>query len=145
MEAPIIIEILDRFGKVKERHKVSEFPLKIGRSYKNDIIVDDNYVSPEHIEMMLDGDGHILVNDLHSDNGMFTLHPLVRHDILTLKENQRIRQPNFLIKDRVVVGPEEVDGVFLSQRLGMVVGGQITNFCQTNRNGIGRARRIDNI
>ena len=91
MEAPIIIEILDRFGKVKERHKVSNFPLKIGRSYKNDIILDDNYVSPEHIEIILDGDGHILVNDLHSDNGMFTLHPLVRHDILTMKENQRIR------------------------------------------------------
>jgi hypothetical protein len=91
MEAPIIIEILDRFGKVKERHKVNQFPLKIGRSYRNDIIIDDNYVSAEHIEMMLDGDGHILVTDLHSDNGMFTLHPLVRHDILTLEENQRIR------------------------------------------------------
>ncbi|MGD9386308.1 MAG: FHA domain-containing protein, partial [Thioalkalispiraceae bacterium] len=76
---------------VKERHKVTQFPLKIGRSYKNDIIIDDTYVSPEHIEMMLDGDGHILVTDLHSDNGMFTLHPLVRHDILTLEENQRIR------------------------------------------------------
>lgn len=91
MEAPIIIEILDRFGKVKERHKVNQFPLKIGRSYKNDIILDDNYVSSEHAELMLDGDGHILVTDLHSDNGMFTLHPLVRHDILTLEEDQRIR------------------------------------------------------
>lgn len=91
MEAPLIIEILDRFGKVKDRHKVTKFPLRIGRSYKNDIIIDDNYVSPEHVELMLDGDGHILATDLHSDNGMFTLHPLVRHDILTLEEDQRIR------------------------------------------------------
>lgn len=91
MEAPIIIEVLDRFGKVKERHKADRFPLKIGRSYKNDIILDDNYVSPEHLELMLDGDGHILATDLKSDNGMFTLHPLVRHDILTLEDNQRIR------------------------------------------------------
>lgn len=91
MEAPMIIEVLDRFGKVKERHKVEQFPLKIGRSYKNDIIIDDNYVSPEHVELMLDGDGHILATDLHSDNGMFTLHPLVRHDIMTLEDDQRIR------------------------------------------------------
>lgn len=91
MEAPIILEVLDRFGKVKERHKIKHFPIKIGRSYKNDIIIDDNYVSPEHIELMLDGDGHILATDLNSDNGMFTLHPLVRHDILTIEDNQRIR------------------------------------------------------
>lgn len=91
MEAPIIIEILDRFGKVKERHKAEKFPLRIGRSYKNDIIIDDNYVSPEHVELMLDGDGHIMATDLHSDNGMFTLHPLVRHDIITLEDDQRIR------------------------------------------------------
>jgi len=108
MEAPIIIEILDRFGKVKNRQKVNQFPLKIGRSYKNDIILDDNYVSPEHVELMLDGDGHILATDLHSDNGMFTLHPLIRHDILTLKDDQRIRightdirirQENFEVKE----------------------------------------------
>ncbi len=91
MEAPIIIEVLDRFGKVKERHKVNQFPIKIGRSYKNDIILDDNYVSPEHVELMVDGDGHIMATDLHSDNGLFTIHPVIRHDILTIQDNQRIR------------------------------------------------------
>lgn len=91
MEAPIIIEILDRFGKVKERHKIEQFPVTIGRSYKNNIILDDNYVSPEHVELLLDGDGHIMATDLKSENGLFTLHPLVRHDILTVEENQRIR------------------------------------------------------
>jgi len=91
MEAPIIIEVLDRFGKVKERHKVKQFPIKIGRSYKNDIIIDDNYVSAEHIELMVDGDGHIMATDLHSDNGVFTIHPVIRHDILTVQDDQRIR------------------------------------------------------
>ncbi len=91
MEAPIIIEVLDRFGKVKERHKINRFPVSIGRSYKNDIIIDDNYVSAEHVELMVDGDGHIMATDLHSDNGLFTIHPVIRHDILTIQENQRIR------------------------------------------------------
>jgi len=91
MEAPIIVEVLDRFGKVKERHKIKQFPIKIGRSYKNDIIIDDNYISAEHIELMVDGDGHIMATDLHSDNGLFTIHPVIRHDILTVQDNQRIR------------------------------------------------------
>jgi len=91
MEAPIIIEVLDRFGKVKERHKVKQFPIRIGRSYKNDIILDDNYVSAEHVELMVDGDGHIMATDLHSDNGLFTIHPVIRHDILTINDDHRIR------------------------------------------------------
>lgn len=91
MEAPIIIEILDRFGKVKERSKLSKFPVRIGRAYSNDIILDDQYVSPEHIEILLDGDGHILVNDLKSENGVYTLHPIKRHDVVEAEENLRIR------------------------------------------------------
>lgn len=91
MEAPIVIEILDRFGKVKERHKVQKFPVRVGRSYRNDIILDDQYVSPEHIEILLDGDGHILVNDLKSENGVYTLHPIKRHDVIQVEENLRLR------------------------------------------------------
>jgi len=91
VEAPVIIEILDRFGKVKERHKLEEFPVRIGRSYRNDIILDDQYVSPEHIEIIRDGDGHVLVNDLKSENGIYTLHPIKRHDVILVEENQRIR------------------------------------------------------
>lgn len=91
METPVILEILDRFGKVRERHKLDHFPVRIGRAYHNDIIVDDPYVSPAHIELLMDGNGHILVTDLKSENGLFSTHPLVRHDVLTLEENQRIR------------------------------------------------------
>lgn len=91
MEVPVILEILDRFGKVRERHKLDRFPVRIGRDYNNDIIVDDPYVSPSHIELLLDGNGHLMVTDLKSDNGLFSLHPLVRHDVLTVEDNQRIR------------------------------------------------------
>lgn len=91
METPLILEILDRFGKVKERHKLEHFPVRIGRSYDNDIIVDDPYVSPQHIELLRDGSGHILASDLKSENGLFSLHPLVRHEVLTVEEDQRIR------------------------------------------------------
>ncbi len=91
MEAPLILEILDRFGKVRERHLITQFPVRIGRGYDNDIILDDPYVSPSHIELLRDGSGHILVSDLKSENGLFSLHPLVRHEVLSIEENQRIR------------------------------------------------------
>ena len=91
METPIILEILDRFGKVRERHKLDRFPVRVGRGYNNDIILDDPYVSPNHIELLMDGDGHLMASDLKSDNGLFSLHPLQRHDLLTIEDNQRIR------------------------------------------------------
>lgn len=91
MEAPLTLEILDRFGKVRERHKLDRFPVRVGRSYDNDIILDDPYVSPSHIEVLLDGNGHVLITDLKSENGLFSLHPLLRHEVLSVEENQRIR------------------------------------------------------
>jgi hypothetical protein len=123
MEAPLILEILDRFGKVKERHKLDHFPIRIGRGYDNDIILDDPYVSPTHIEFMLDGNGQVLASDLKSENGLFSLHPLVRHDILTIEDNQRIRightdirlrSPDFPIKETFIdrVRPSQLHLLF---------------------------------
>lgn len=91
MEAPLILEILDRFGKVRERHKLESFPVRLGRGYNNDIILDDPFISPNHVEIKLDSDGHLLISDLKSENGLFSLHPLQRHDLLTINDNQRIR------------------------------------------------------
>ena len=91
METPIVIDILDRFGKVRERHKLNKFPVRIGRSYRNDVIIDDQYISPQNLEILLDGGGHVLINDLKSENGVYTLHPLKRHDVLQAEDNIRIR------------------------------------------------------
>lgn len=91
METPLVLEILDRFGKIKERHRIERLPVRIGRGYDNDIIVDDPYISPKHIELTEGSDGHLQVTDLDSENGLFSLHPLQRHEILTVEENQRIR------------------------------------------------------
>ncbi|MBI1423625.1 MAG: FHA domain-containing protein [Gammaproteobacteria bacterium] len=91
MEAPLILEILDRFGKVRERHRLDRFPIRIGRAYDNDVILDDPYVSPHHLELLQDGNGHVLITDLNSENGLFSLHPLARHDVLTVEDNQRVR------------------------------------------------------
>ena len=105
METPLTLEILDRFGKVRERHKLEHFPVRVGRGYNNDIILDDPYVSPEHIELLMDGDGHLLVSDLKSENGLFSLHPLARHELLTVEDNQRIRIGHTDIRFRSLAYP----------------------------------------
>jgi hypothetical protein len=65
----IFVEILDRRGTVRERVKVDSFPATVGRGYGNAVIVDDRLVGVEHLRLSLDGEGGMIVEDLHSANG----------------------------------------------------------------------------
>ncbi|HKY09214.1 MAG TPA: FHA domain-containing protein [Candidatus Binatia bacterium] len=64
------VEILDGRGGVVERMRVESFPLKIGRAYHNDIILDDPYVCPTHAVIAPDEEGRLVVRDLDSVNGL---------------------------------------------------------------------------
>lgn len=86
----LIIEVLDRFGKVKTRHRVDSFPCKIGRDFSNNIILDDAYISPSHITIEKSEDGFLL-HDSESMNGVFNVHPFKKLDSLTIENNSRIR------------------------------------------------------
>ncbi len=86
----LIIEILDRFGKVKERHHVSEFPCKVGRGYNNEIIIDDPYISPAHITVNASTES-FSVNDNNSKNGLFSLHPFKKQQSMSIEDDSRIR------------------------------------------------------
>jgi len=72
----LIIEILDRFGKVKERHPINKFPCAIGRDYSNNIIIDDPYISPTHVTVSFNPITDLFViEDKDSKNGLFSLQP----------------------------------------------------------------------
>jgi hypothetical protein len=66
----IFVEVLDRRGHVAERVRLDALPVTIGRSYRNAVIVDDRYVSPEHLRIAVEPDGLIVVEDLQSENGL---------------------------------------------------------------------------
>lgn len=87
---PLIIEILDRFGKMKERHHIDSFPCSIGRDYTNNIIIDDPYISPAHV-IIKQIDEHYLVKDNNSMNGVFSLHPVKKQQTILVDDNARIR------------------------------------------------------
>ncbi|MFV2060696.1 MAG: FHA domain-containing protein [Gammaproteobacteria bacterium] len=91
LQAPFIIEILDRFGKVKQRNRIDKYPFTIGRAYTNDIIIDDPYISPVHLKIDSNVNYIFTVADNDSENGLFSTAPLKQHDNLIINNNLRIR------------------------------------------------------
>ncbi|MBN2036031.1 MAG: FHA domain-containing protein [Chitinispirillaceae bacterium] len=67
--AGLIIEILGRSSDRSVFHKVSRFPLSVGRAPENDLIVADPYVSPRHLSVEECGEGWLVV-DQGSTNGV---------------------------------------------------------------------------
>ena len=64
------VERLDGKGGVVERFPIESFPIKIGRAYGNDVILDDPYVCPAHVAIAPDEQGRLMVTDLESVNGL---------------------------------------------------------------------------
>ncbi len=65
----IIVEALHPTGQVVESRRVFDKVATIGRSYSNDIILDDPFVSPQHLAIS-NQSGQLLLKDLSSQNGV---------------------------------------------------------------------------
>ena len=71
MNAPYFVEILARNGDVLHRHRISALPIRIGRGYDNDVILDDAHSAASHASIDLDEHGQLLLRDLGSVNGSY--------------------------------------------------------------------------
>lgn len=67
----MILEVLDRRGRVRERRVIGAFPAWLGRAYDCAVILDDPYVSPHHARVVRADDGSLVVEDHASRNGTF--------------------------------------------------------------------------
>ncbi|KAB8055438.1 FHA domain-containing protein [Janthinobacterium rivuli] len=70
MKAPYFIEILAENGEVRQRQRIASLPIRIGRGYDNDFILDDAHTAPAHAIVEDDGAGGLLLRDLGSQNGV---------------------------------------------------------------------------
>ncbi|MEW7851522.1 FHA domain-containing protein [Massilia aurea] len=70
ISGPWTIETLARNGEVLHRHRVTALPIRLGRAYDNDFIVDDEYAAAHHARVDLGADGHLLLRDLDTRNGI---------------------------------------------------------------------------
>jgi hypothetical protein len=82
MNGPWFVEILARSGEVLQRLRVEALPIRIGRGYGNDVILDDDYAAAAHAVAELDADGRLVLRDLGSRNGIS--HRGRRHAVLAL-------------------------------------------------------------
>jgi pSer/pThr/pTyr-binding forkhead associated (FHA) protein len=64
------IEVLDSKSRVTQRFAVDALPLTIGRAYTNRVILDDPFVSPEHLTVVVADGGRLRADDLNSVNGL---------------------------------------------------------------------------
>ena len=76
MDQIIYLEVLGRSETVLARHRMSRFPVSVGRDYSNDVILDDEYISPRHLLIAQDEQGGLSITDSGSENGLFLLAPL---------------------------------------------------------------------
>ncbi len=70
MNGPWFIETLARNGDVLHRHQVNSLPIRIGRAYDNDFILDDDYAAPRHALVDVDSHDKLVLHDLGSKNGV---------------------------------------------------------------------------
>jgi hypothetical protein len=70
MSGPWHVELLARNGDVLQRQRVDQLPIRIGRGYDNDVILDDDYAAAAHAIVEQDGAGALLLRDLGSRNGI---------------------------------------------------------------------------
>ena len=68
----IVAEVCESDGSVRHRVRLDRWPVLVGRAYHADLLVDDPYVSPEHVRLAETADGAIEAEDLGSLNGLFT-------------------------------------------------------------------------
>ena len=71
--APIVVELLDRAGSAVARHRCNELPVRLGRAYDNEVIVDDPFVAPNHLQIERRADGALVARDLGTRNGMYAV------------------------------------------------------------------------
>lgn len=98
--ATLFVEILTRRGQVAGRTRIERFPATVGRSYSSDVIVDDTFVSANHLSLEEQEDGTIRLVDTSDANGVIDTHSGHRIDSLTLDREALLQIGSTLLRVR---------------------------------------------
>ena len=132
MNGPWYVELLARNGDVLQRHCVDALPIRIGRGYANDVILDDDYAAPSHAVVEPDADGRLVLRDLGSRNGIVVRGRRVQDVVLAGDTVARIGHTALRVRAADwPVAPELVDRTFhrwegvLPGALGLLLAGAV--------------------
>ena len=87
----VYVEVLDERSRLKERIRLDRLPAVIGRGYDSDLILDDPYVSPSHLRVVVDEQGTLLAEDLQSLNGLHSVSEAGAVARMELRSGTRVR------------------------------------------------------
>lgn len=103
------VELLSRTGEVEQRHRLTQLPIRIGRAYDNDVILDDEHAAAHHVQVELDEEGALQIRDLNSRNGMTYLGKaesqvnINGNSVVRIGQSHlRVRLSNFEVEPEVV-------------------------------------------
>lgn len=110
MSAPYFIEMLARNGDVLHRHQVDHLPIRLGRGYDNDFILDDAFAAPNHAIIEAGENGALVLRDLGTKNGVICKG--TRHTSLAITGDTVMRLGHTMLRVRSAdhkVKPELLD------------------------------------
>jgi hypothetical protein len=132
MNGPWYVELLARNGDVLQRQCVDALPIRIGRGYANDVILDDDYAAPTHAVVEQDAEGRLVLRDLGSRNGIVVRGRRVQDVVLAGDTVARIGHTALRVRAADwPVAPELVDRTFhrwegvLPGALGLLLAGAV--------------------
>ena len=109
MSVAYFVELLSRTGEVEQRHRVAQLPIRIGRAYDNEVILDDEHAAAHHAQVEFDDEGLLQIRDLGSRNGMTYLGRaesqvhINGNSVVRLGQTHlRVRLSNFEVEPEVV-------------------------------------------
>jgi hypothetical protein len=70
MSQSIFVEQLTPDGEVAHRTRINHLPIRIGRAYDNDIILNDLHTAAHHAQVEFNQLGELIISDLGSYNGI---------------------------------------------------------------------------
>ena len=103
MTASYFVETLARNGDVLHRHQVGSLPIRLGRGYDNDFIVDDSHCAARHAIIESDPDGRLVLRDLGTRNGV--VHQGKRKSSLVLSGDTVVRLGHTMLRVRAADFP----------------------------------------
>ncbi len=80
--------------------------LSLGRNERNEIVIDNGYISSFHAELVRQDDGSYEVSDLKSANGTFINGERIDRSILKMGDGIRFGQLDARLRDAKMPGPE---------------------------------------